>query len=72
MAIGRLGVLKGMEGVNTGYDRAGELTNQARERAADDAMLVGAALENQRQEGGLMGKLAGSLIQIDRWIRGIK
>ena len=63
---------EGMEGVNTGYDRAGELTNQARERAADDAMLVGAALENQRQEGGLMGKLAGSLIQIDRWIRGIK
>ncbi|MEC8381720.1 MAG: hypothetical protein VXZ96_15430 [Myxococcota bacterium] len=72
VAIGRLGMLKGMEGVNTGYDRASELSEQARERASDDAMLVGAALENQRQEGGLLGKLAGSLIHLDRWFRGIK
>ena len=32
VAIGRLGMLKGMEGVNTGYDRASELSEQARER----------------------------------------
>ena len=34
VAIGRLGVLKGMEGVNEGYDGAEKIAKSLRERAA--------------------------------------
>ena len=70
VAIGRLGILKGMETVNSGYTGAQNLGNSMKERAAQDAAIVGAQLEAQKEKGGLLGGASQLLLDIDNAIRG--
>ncbi len=71
VAIGRLGVLKGMEGVNRGYDGAEQLTQNVRERAASDTALVGQEIEKTAKGKGPLSRLARMLLWADRKARGL-
>ena len=70
VAIGRLGMLKGMEGVNAGYTGAEGLGRTIKDRASQDAAIVGAQLEAQKEKGGLLGGASKILLDIDSAIRG--
>ena len=70
VAIGRLGILKGMEGVNAGYTGAEGLGRVIKDRAAQDAAIVGAQLEAQTEKGGVLGGASQMLLDIDNAIRG--
>ena len=72
VAIGRLGVLKGMEGVNEGYDGAEEIAKSIRERAAQDTAIVGGQIEESAQKNGPFSGIARLLLRMDEAARGKK
>ena len=64
-------MLKGMQATNQVYDKAAQLQSAVKDRASSDAALVGAQLQAQSEKGGLGGKAADVLLNIDRKIRGL-
>ena len=72
VALGRLGVLKGMEGVNEGYDSAEQIAKSIRERAAADTAIVGGQIEESAKKDGPLGALARWLLRMDSAARGKK
>ena len=72
VAIGRLGVLKGMEGVNQGYDGAEQVAKSIRERAAQDTAIVGGKIEESAKKDGPFSGVARWLLRMDEAARGKK
>lgn len=72
VAVGRLGVLKGMERVNQGYDGLEEVTRNVKERAAQDTALIGEKIEESAERQGPFSGLARMLLRMDKAARGQK
>ena len=58
-----------MKAVNSAYFTGENASKAIRQRAADDAQLVGANLQNRRQQVGVLRGISGALIDADNWIR---
>ena len=72
VAVGRLGVLKGMEQVNQGYAGLEQVTRNVKDRAAQDTALIGEKIEESAERQGPFSKLARMLLRMDKAARGRK